>query len=36
MFAFSAVGNTEACATSRRMSRPDAGFATIPATVSPT
>ena len=34
MFVFSALGKTEACATSRRMSRPDIGFATMP-TVEP-
>ena len=36
MLAFSAVGNTVACVTSRRMSRPDSGFATTPTTASPT
>src|SRR5260221_11942464 len=36
MLAFSAVGNTEACVTRRRMSRPDIGFATTPTTPSPT
>src|ERR1700754_4920551 len=30
MFAFSAVGKTDACVVSRRMSRPDAGFAITP------
>jgi hypothetical protein len=30
MFVFSALGNTEACATSLRMSRPDIGLATMP------
>ncbi len=34
MLVFSALGNTEACATRRRMSRPDIGLATIP-TVEP-
>ena len=34
MLVFSAFGNTEACATRRRMSRPDIGLATIP-TVEP-
>ena len=34
MLVFSTLGNTEACATRRRMSRPDIGFATIP-TVDP-
>ena len=36
MLAFSAVGNTEACVTRRRMSRPDSGFATTPTIASPT
>src|SRR5579862_1203934 len=36
MLAFSAVGNTEACVTRRRISRPDNGFATIPTIASPT
>lgn len=36
MLAFSAVGNTEACVTRRRISRPDSGFATIPTIASPT
>ena len=30
MLVFSAFGKTEACATSRRMSRPDIGLATMP------
>ncbi|MBU9463521.1 hypothetical protein KTE57_28480, partial [Burkholderia multivorans] len=30
MFAFSAVGNTDACVVRRRMSRPEAGFAITP------
>ena len=34
MFVFSAFGNTDACATSLRMSRPDIGLATMP-TVEP-
>ena len=34
MLVFSALGNTEACATGRRMSRPDMGLATMP-TVEP-
>ena len=36
MLAFSAVGNTDACVTNRRMSRPDSGLATIPTIASPT
>src|SRR5579862_9966929 len=36
MLAFSAVGNTEAWVTRRRMSRPDSGFATTPTIASPT
>ena len=35
MLAFSAVGNTEACVTRRRMSRPESGFATTPTIASP-
>ena len=31
MFVFSAFGKTDACATSRRMSRPDIGLATMPS-----
>ena len=34
MLAFSAVGNTEALAVRRRMSRPEAGLATMPTTIS--
>jgi hypothetical protein len=33
MLHFSAIGNTEPRATSRRTSRPEAGFATIPTVV---
>src|SRR5437773_9422458 len=35
VFPTAAVGNTEACVTRRRMSRPESGFATTPTIASP-